>query len=124
MLERIAQGTAAADELLELIRVGQFVQMASYDGLRLVPLGDDHRLHPVVAFSDPAVSTDEVHEVRALHQQLRHFRIVVVFSRQMAVGALLGLLQAYRMRCGSAERLPRESFGGNRLVRSVDYFAV
>src|SRR5580700_1764203 len=98
--------------------------MASYDGLRLIPLGDDHRLHPVVAFSDPAVPTDEVHEVRALHQQLRHLRIVVVFSRQMAVGALLGLFEANRMRRGGAERLPRESFGGNRLLLSIDYFAV
>src|SRR5271154_818403 len=98
--------------------------MASYDGLRLVPLGDDHGLHAVVAFSDPAVPTDKVYEVRALHQQLRHLRIVVVFSRQMAVGTLLGLFEAHRMRCGGAERLPRESFGGDSLLLSVDYFPV
>ena len=77
--------------LAVIIGIGQPVQRAADDRLRLVALGDHDGRQPVVARRDPAIAPDEIDVVRPLHQKLGHDRVVVVVLREMAVGAHLGI---------------------------------
>ncbi len=49
--------------------------------------GDFDSFEAFLAAGDPTVAADKVHEVGALHQKLRHDRVVVVLLRQVAIGA-------------------------------------
>ena len=91
--------------------------------LRLVPFGDPRRLEAALE-PDPGVQPDEVHEIGAVQQQLRHDRIVVVGLAQMAVGAGLGLGAPHRVREMRREGLGREARGGDRRLLDVDPLAV
>src|SRR3546814_5143837 len=74
----------------------------------LVPFGDAGRLEAVL-HSRPDVESDEIDEIGAEQQQLRHDRIIVVGGRQVAVAALLGFGPPYGMREMRREGLARET---------------
>ena len=57
----------------------------------------------MVACRDPAIPADEVDEVRPLHQELGHDRVVVFGFGEMAIGAHLGVGVA-RQICTRARR--------------------
>jgi hypothetical protein len=120
VLERVVQDAPTLDEFLELVGVGQFVQAASDDRLRFVTLGYHHRFQSLVAFRHPAVSADEIHQVGALHQELREPGVVVVILGDVAIAAVLGLGPAHRVRHGGAEGLSGKPFRGNGLLLRVD----
>ena len=91
MLVSMLELAVPFDMLLKLVGIGQLVQRAADDRLRLVALGHHDGRQPVIARADPAVAADEVDEVRPLHQELRHDRVVVVALGEMTVGAHLGV---------------------------------
>ncbi len=70
---------------------------AADDGLGLVTLGGDHGVEALLAGGDPAITTDMVQIVRPLHHELGHDRVVVVVLRDVAVGALLGLVATWQV---------------------------
>ena len=113
----------AVDMRLEEIGIGIFVQIGADHRLRLAPFGDAHRLETLVE-PDPGVQPDEIDEVGALQQQLRHDRIVVVGLRQMAVAAGLGLGLPHRVREVRRERLAREARRRDRRLLHIDALAV
>ena len=78
----------------EIVGIGDFVQRAADDRLRLLALGYFDRFKALFALGDPAILADEVDEIGALHQQLRHDGVVVVLLGQMAIGAGLGFCRA------------------------------
>ena len=57
------------------------------DKLSEVTFGDEGGVQSVFARRDPTVAPDEVQIVCALHQQLRHDRVVVIVRGQMTIGA-------------------------------------
>ena len=111
------------DMLLVIIGIGIAVQIGPDHRLRLVPFGHAHRLEP--AFEpEPAVEPDEVDEIGAEQQQLRHHRIVIIRLAEVAVGALLGLGLAHRVREVRRERLGREAGCRNRRLLHIYALAV
>jgi hypothetical protein len=60
-----------------LVGVGELVEAAADDRLRLVALGDHDAFEAVRPLPHPGVAPDEVHEPGAVHQQLRHPGVVV-----------------------------------------------
>ena len=79
-----------------VLRVGELLQVAADYGLRLVVLGDGDGLEAVAALAHVGVAAQEVDEVGALQQQLRHPGVVVVVARDVAIGAGAGLLACAR----------------------------
>src|SRR5580658_400426 len=73
------------------IRKRKLVQTAADDCLRLVLLGNDDAVNPVLFGGNPAITAHEVDVARALHEKLSHDRVVVVVLGQVAIGATLGL---------------------------------
>ena len=53
------------------------MQVTADDGLRFVPFGNAYRFDGFIG-ADPGVQTDEVDEIGAEQQQLRHDRVVVI----------------------------------------------
>ena len=64
--------------LLVILRIGDLLEVAADDRRRFVVLGDGHGFEAALAFGHVNVAAHEVHEVRALEQQLRHPGVVVV----------------------------------------------
>ena len=85
-------------EAREVLRVGKLLQVAADYGLRLVVLGDGDGLEAVAALADVGVAAQEIDEVRALQQQLRHPGVVIVFARDVAIRA--GSVSLVRTVCG------------------------
>ena len=91
MLVRVLEFAVPCDMLTVVVGISQPMQRAADDRLRLVTLGDHDGRQPVIARRDPAIAADEVDEVRPLHQELRHDRVVVVVLGDVTVGAHLGV---------------------------------
>ena len=72
-----------------------------------------------LAVGHPDVAAHEVHEVGALQQQVGHPGVVVAVGRDVAVGALLGLLRADGVRHERAERLAAVALGRHGLLHVV-----
>ncbi len=106
VLVRRRQFLAAILVLFEPVRIGVAVQIAADHGLRFVPLGDLHRADAAV-FADPCVVADEVDELRAEQQRLRHDGVVVVVLGDVAVVAILGFGLAFGVRIVRREGLRR-----------------
>jgi hypothetical protein len=119
----LRQLTASVEMRLVVIGIGVFVQIAADHRLRLVPFGDPYRLD-VALLADPSIVADEIYEIRAEQQQLRHDRIIVVLLGDVAIGAGLGLGAPLGMRVVGREGLARKSGGRNRRLLHVDVFAV
>jgi hypothetical protein len=103
--------------------------------LRFIALGHNDCFKAVLASRDERITANEVHEVRALHEQLRHDGVVIVLLRHMTVGALLRFIRtgghhilrgttANRVRHIRAECNAREAARGNRLLLCVNRLAV
>jgi len=90
----------------------------------LVMLSHGDGLIAPVAAGYENVSPHKVHEVRSLKKELRHPGIVVIGTRDMAVGAALGFLPTHSMRDERAEGLSAEAFRGNGLLLVVEPVAV
>ena len=76
------------------VRIGVFVQIAADDGLWFVIFRHLDGLDAAVA-ADPGVEADEVDEIGALQQKLRHDGVVVVLLGHMTVGAGFGFRLAH-----------------------------
>ena len=127
------------DVLVEIVRISDFVQAAPDDRLWFGLFGDDDPFEAMLTGSDPAVFSDEVRRTGALHEQLRHDRIVVVVDRQMAIATgfrLVGSRRPSRMagvptrapsdrvRNIGAKCDPAEPLAADGLLLNVDRFAV
>src|SRR3546814_10573130 len=108
------------DVQLPIIGIGITVEVAADHRLRLVPFGDAGRLEAVL-HSRPDVESDEIDEIGAEQQQLRHDRIIVVGGRQVAVAALLGFGPPYGMREVRREGLARKARRRDRRLRSEEH---
>ena len=115
------QAAPAALELAVALRIGNRVEGAPEDGLRLLALGHRDGSQALRPLRHVGKAADEVVEVRAEHQQLGHLRVVVVGARQMAVRAGLRLAAApNRVRVEGRERRPGETFGRDGLLLRVE----
>jgi hypothetical protein len=112
------------DVLLVVVGISNLLEVAADHRGRFVMLGYRHCFIAFVASGYENVSSHEVHEVRALEQQLRHPCVVVVGARDVAVGAALGFFPSHRVRDERAEGLSAESFRGNGLLLIVEPVAV
>ena len=101
------------------VRIGEGVQAAPDHRLWLVGLRDRHRLEPLGFLRHVDVAAEEVDEVRALEEHLRHPGVVVPPLRQVAVVAGLGLGGAHGVREVRVERLAREAIGRHGLLLRV-----
>lgn len=103
---------AIAGEMLGVL-VGKrhLVEAAADDGLWLFSLGHGDRLETGIHLGDVDEAAEEVDEVRALQQQLRHPGVVVVAAGEVAVGAGLRFPLAHAMRKMRIKRLPAVAFG-------------
>ncbi|MCG3162586.1 MAG: hypothetical protein JMDDDDMK_03879 [Acidobacteria bacterium] len=101
----------AFDVFFVLFGVSQLVQTRPDDCLRLVAFGHDYGVDAVFARRDPGEPPDEVDEVRPLHQQLRHDRVVVAGLGHVAIGADFRFGRADGVRHESAERVAAVTFG-------------
>ena len=98
---------------------------AADDSLWFVAFCDSDSEETVFAGSDPCVAADEVHVIGALHQQLCHEGVIVIFSGEVAVSAgLCFALTTNGMRDIGAEGDAAEAFGGDSLLLCVDGFAI
>ncbi len=97
------------------IGIGVAVEVGADHRLRLVPFGDPHRLEPALQ-PDPGVQADEVHEIGAVEQQLRHDRIVVVglARKWQSVHFLVSVRRTVCGKCGAKAWLekPAAEIGG------------
>ena len=107
----------------EPVRIGVAMQVGTDHCLRFIPLG---HLHPGDVFltTHPGVVTHQVDETGAVHQQLRHDRVVVVVLRQVAVLAVLGLGLAHSVGEMRVEGLRTVATGRDRRLLDVDLLAV
>lgn len=125
MLMRVFQVAAVFDVLGVVIGVHDLVHRTADDGLRLCAFGDDDRFQTVFAGSNPAVLTDEIEIIRAMHQQLSHDGIVVFVLAEVTVVALFGaVLAAHCVRHVGREGDAAQSVTGDRLLLNVDRLAV
>ena len=109
--------------LAEIIGISDGVQVAAEDRLWLVALGKGHCLHALFAVGHPGKASEEVQEVGALQQKLRHPGVVITGSRDVAIGAVFRFRGAHGMRHKRAEGHAAETLSGNRLLAVVDPIA-
>src|ERR1051326_4403355 len=76
------------------------------------------------AFADILVAPEEIHEIGAFEQHLRHPRVVIILLRDMAVGAGFGLASAYRVGVVRIERLAAVALRRDGLLLVIDPLAV
>ena len=112
VLVRVFQLASSLKVLAEIVGISKLVQRAADDGLRLIALGDNDRSKAMVASGDPAVASDEIDVVRALHQKLGDDRVIVAVLREMTVGARLGVGVARTDTHPGSVRRPFWAFSG------------
>ena len=105
------------------VGVGVAVQVAADDRLRLIPLGDLHRLD-VPLLADPGVVANEADVAGAVHQRLRHDGVVVLVGRQVAVAAGFGFGLALGVWVVRGKGLAGKAAGRRGRLLDVDLFAV
>ena len=120
---RSPQHAVVVEMLPEILRVRITVQVTADHGLWLVPLGDFGCQYSVLE-TRPGVEPDEVHEIRAQQQQLRHPGVVTAVFRQVAATAGLGFGFARRVRKVRVQCLRAIAAGSDRRLLDVDAFAV
>src|SRR5215471_2212312 len=104
--------------------VSELMQVASNNGLRLIVLRYGHGLQTVAALPNICVASYEIDKVRPLQKQLRHPRIVIVFSRNMTISTSLRLPGPNGMGIMRIECLAVIAFGRTRLLLMIDPFTV
>ena len=141
MVMRFLQHAVVRDMLAEVIRKCDALEGTADHRLRLLLLGHDHARKPACSEAYPTVSADEIRVVGALHEQLRHDRVVVIVLRHVAVAAHLRFVRAGAvggeiplhggMRAAAdgvghvrAERDAAVALGRDRLLLHVDRLAV
>ena len=87
-------------------------------------LGHRHRVKALRALGHVDVAAHEVHEIRALHQQLRHPGVVVALARDVTIGARLGFRGAHRVRIVRAEAEAAEAFRRDGLLHVIEPVAI
>ena len=114
----------AFDELLEVGRVGEALQVAALDSGRLRAFRDGYGGEAGFAVGHIDVLAHVVEEVGALDEELRHPGVVITLRGDVAVGALLGFLAAHGVRDVGAEGLAGEAGGRDGLLGLVNPVAV
>ncbi len=87
-------------------------------------LGHRHRIETFRTLGHIDVAAHEVHQVGALHQELRHPGVVVALARDVAIRAHLGFRRANGMRIVWAETEAAEPFRRNRLLHVIQPVAI
>ena len=116
--------TIVCDKTLEVIGIGDTLKIAAENGFRFVVLSDSDSFKTLVARGDVNVAAEEIHEVGALEEQLRHPSIVVVGGGDMAVAALFGFSGADGVRNEGTESLAGKTFRGDGLLLIVKPIAI
>ena len=124
VMVRFFQHAPAVDMLFVVIRIRNLLEIASDHCGRFVVFGNGHGFVSLVASGDKNVASHEIHEVRALQQQLRHPGVVVVGARNVTIRAPLGLFSTHRMGNECTESLSTEAFGRNGLLLVVEPVAI
>src|SRR4051812_10995889 len=124
MLVRFAQLGFFSNMLTVALRIGDPMQVAADDRLRLITLGDRDSAQTLVAVGHVSKTAKLIQEVRPLYEQLCHPGIVVFAVGDMAVSAALGFFCADGVRNIRTERLSAEAFRGHRLLAVVEPIAV
>ena len=107
-----------------IVGIDDLLQVAAIDRRRIVMLGDGDGFKSLGPFSDVDVAAQRVDQVGALHQQLRHPRVVIALGRNMTTGACFGFLRSDGVRIVGAEGESAETFGGNGLLLVIDPIAI
>src|SRR5258708_13382448 len=97
---------------LVVVGVCDLLEVAADHCGGLVMLSHGDGLIALVAAGYENVSPHKVHEVCSLKKELRHPGIVVIATRNMAVGPALGFLAPHSMRDELAKGLPAQPFSG------------
>ena len=83
--------------LLVILRIRDFLEVAANHRRRFVMFGDGHGFVAALACGHKNIAAHEVHEIRALEQELRHPGVVVVGSVRR--GNRCSLWSLWRGRC-------------------------
>ena len=114
----------AADKFLEIVGIGDALEVAAVNRFGLIVFGDGDGFESAFAGGDVNVAAHEIHEIGALEQELGHPGVVVVGGGDVAVAALFGFFAAHGVRNESAVGLAGKTFGGDGLLRVVEPFAI
>ena len=111
--------------LLEIVRVGQPVQMTAERGLRFVLFRPNDGIETAPAFGHIGVAPEEIHRARAEAEQLRQPCIVVVALRDVAIRTIFRRADAARgVREMRIERLAAIALGADGLLLRINPLAV
>ena len=125
VLVSVFENSFVLDVFAVIVGVRQFVQETADDGLGFGLLGDNGGMQAVLSTSNPAVFSDKVHVVGAVHEQLGHDGIVVIILREMAIRAhFCFAFGAHGVRNVRAEGDSTQSIRGDGLLLNVDRFPV
>ena len=87
-------------------------------------LGHRHRVKTLRSLGHVHVAAHEVHQIGALHQQLRHPGVVIAFARNVTIGAHLGFGRAHRVRIVRAEAEAAEPLRRDGLLHVINPVAI
>ena len=124
MIVGFVELAVSCEMLLVIVGIRDLLKVAANHRRRFVMLGHGHRFVAALSRGHKNIAAHEVHEVRALQQQLRHPGVVVVGARDVAIGAAFGFFGAHGVRHEGAEGLSAETFGGDRLLLVVEPVAI
>ena len=110
---------------LEILRVGELMEMAAKGRLRFVLFRPGHRIEAPFARANPGIAPKEIHGAIPKPEHLGHPRVVVALPGYMAIAAILCCsLSTRRMREMRIECLAAITFSADRLLLGVNPLAV